>query len=422
MRKDMANVDRNEVESIHAEAYPIDTHLDSLYLTRLGAYDFWKGDWKPRRDPLSFKLLRTITPRGRNKPLCEHVSGPDFLKGGYGGACFSAHALWENLIPPPLLDPWRSWLDHRDYVHEIVDESRGQLKLTSTPEEVAEARAAGVRSAILSLEGAHILGPCGAHSRELRLTRLEQAARDGAAYLTLNHFSNTDLCEAGYQPMNPWRRIKGGGLSLFGQEFVERCIDLGLMIDVSHTCNRAILDVGVICKKRGVPLLASHAASRTVTMGGNAETSPHLDRCFTDEAIRAIVGSGGTISVILSPSFLQTSRLSNGQPNRDADLAFVVDYYERFASLIAGMNITPDPWDHLSFGSDFDGGISSIPIGIESGADLPNFTAAMLAAGWPRDRIMRVYSGNFLRVWRAARSFGRQAERAPAAMPEPVPQ
>jgi membrane dipeptidase len=415
----MANADTKELERIHSEAYPIDTHLDSLYITRLGAYDFWKGDWKPGRDPLSFKLLRAITPKGRNKPLCEHVSGPDFLKGGYGGACFSAHALWENLIPPLLLDPWRNWIEHRDYLHKIIDESHGQLKLTSTPEEVESAKAAGVRSAILSLEGAHILGPYGARSQALRMTRLEETARDGAAYITLNHFSNTDISEAGYQPMNAWRRIKGGGLSDFGQEFVERCIDLGLMIDVSHTCNKAILDVAVICKNRGVPLLASHAASRTVTLGENRHTSPHLDRGFTDEAIRAIVDTGGTISIILSPSLLQTSRLPDGKPNRDADLAFVVDYYERFANLIAGMNITPDPWDHLSFGSDFDGGISSIPIGIESGADLPNFTQAMLEAGWPKDRIIRVYSGNFLRVWRAARFRRYQAGRAPAAKPEP---
>ena len=406
--------------AIHAAAYPIDTHLDSLYLARLGAYDFWKGDWKPARDPLSFKLLRAITPRGRNKPLCEHVSGPDFLRGGYGGACFSAHALWENLIPSPILDPWQNWTDHRDHVLKIVRESGGQLRLTTTPEEVEAAKASGVRSAILSLEGAHILGANGSRSETIRLARLEQAVSEGAAYLTLNHFSNTDICEAGYQPMNPWRRIKGGGLSNFGQFFVERCIELGLMIDVSHSCSKAIPDIATICKRKGVPLLASHAASQTVTKAGSNATAPHLNRGFTDEAIRAIVDTGGTISVILSPSFLQTTRLPDGKPNRDADLAFVVDYYERFADLIAAMNITSDPWDHLSFGSDFDGGISSIPIGIESGADLPKFTRAMLDAGWPKDRIIRVYSDNFLRVWKAARSGRQDAQRAPAAMPEPL--
>ncbi|OCG95042.1 peptidase, partial [Xanthomonas euvesicatoria] len=86
------------LEAVHALACPVDTHLDSLYLSRLGGFDFWKGDWKAhRRSPILWLMSKT-SPRGRNQPLMYHVSGPDFLAGGYGGACFSAHALWENLI------------------------------------------------------------------------------------------------------------------------------------------------------------------------------------------------------------------------------------------------------------------------------------------------------------------------------------
>ncbi|UDI80846.1 membrane dipeptidase family protein [Xanthomonas citri pv. mangiferaeindicae] len=59
--------------------------------------------------------------------------------------------------------------------------------------------------------------------------------------------------------------------------------------------------------------------------------------------------------------------------------------------------------EHLSFGSDFDGGISSLPTGMRSGADLPKLTQAMLDAGWPTQRIVDVYSGNFLRIWERVR-------------------
>jgi membrane dipeptidase len=86
----------------------------------------------------------------------------------------------------------------------------------------------------------------------------------------------------------------------------------------------------------------------------------------------------------------------------DADLAFVVRYYEKLAAMIGSMNITDDPWKHLSFGSDFDGGISSMPTGMQSGADLIKLTQCMLAAGWPEQRIIDVYSENFLRVWERA--------------------
>lgn len=87
----------------------------------------------------------------------------------------------------------------------------------------------------------------------------------------------------------------------------------------------------------------------------------------------------------------------------DADLPFIVSYYERLAALIDDMRVTENPWKHLSFGSDFDGGIPSIPIGMRSGADLPRLTACMLQAGWPAHRIIDVYSENFLRVWSGAK-------------------
>lgn len=70
----------------------------------------------------------------------------------------------------------------------------------------------GALLAILSLEGAHMLGPRGVRSQALRLRRLDIAANAGAAYLTLNHFSHPDISQAGYASLNPWRGRKGAGL------------------------------------------------------------------------------------------------------------------------------------------------------------------------------------------------------------------
>ncbi|NTF07504.1 peptidase [Agrobacterium rubi] len=400
-RTSLSVTDDDLLDTVHLKAYPIDTHLDTLYLTRVGGYDFWKGDWKTKHEPFSIKIIKKITPKGKNSPHCEHVSGQDFIRGGYGGACFSAHALWENLISLPFADPWKHWQDHRHYVGRIAAESGGALRLTATPDEVRRARDEGVASAILSVEGAHILGASGRRTEALRLSRLEQIAAEGAAYITFNHFSHTDICEAGFQPMNPWRRVRGGGLSAFGRRFVHRCIDLGLMVDVSHSRSEAVIEIAGICKARGAPLLASHGAARSISTAGQVSRSKHLARTFSNDAVRAIVETGGTISIILSPYYLKDARLPDGSPDRDADIAFVVNYYERLAQLITSMDVTDDAWNHLSFGSDFDGGISSIPTGMKTGADLRNLTRAMLDAGWPEERIYKVYSGNFLRVWDA---------------------
>ncbi|OBR75910.1 peptidase [Xanthomonas arboricola] len=391
------------LEAVHALAYPVDTHLDSLYLSRLGGFDFWKGDWKAQRRSLILWLMSKTSPRGRNQPLMYHVSGPDFLAGGYGAACFSAHALWENLFGAPFLDPWNNWVEHQRYVEEMVAASNGRMRLARSAAELRAVRAEGLCCAILSLEGAHMLGPRGVRSQALRLERLGLAARAGAAYVTLNHFSHTDISQAGYAPLNPWRGIEGAGLSEFGRKVVERCIDVGLLVDLSHTSSQGVLDACAICVRRNVPAFASHAASRSVTRGAETRPSRHLDRGLDDAAIRAIVQTGGCISVILAPYFLQHAYLADGKPDMDADLAFVVGYYEAFARQIAAMGIVEDPWKHLSFGSDFDGGISSLPTGMRSGADLPRLTQAMLDAGWPTQRIVDVYSGNFLRVWERVR-------------------
>lgn len=391
------------LEEVHALAYPVDTHLDSLYLSRVAGYDFWKGDWKAHRRSLIIWLMFKTSPRGRNQPLMHHVSGPDFLAGGYGGACFSAHALWENLIGAPFLDPWKHWVDHQHYVEAVVAASNGRMRLARSAAELRAIRAEGLCCAILSLEGAHMLGPRGIRTQALRLERLGIAAKAGAAYVTLNHFSHTDISQSGYAPLNPWRGIEGAGLSEFGREVVERCIEVGLLVDLSHTSSQGILDACAICARRNVPAFASHGASRSITRGAQTRPSRHLDRGLDDAAIRAIVQTGGCISVILAPYFLQHSYLADGKPNMDADLAFVIGYYEAFARQIADMGIVEDPWKHLSFGSDFDGGISSLPTGMRSGADLPRLTQAMMDAGWPTQRIVDVYSGNFLRVWERTR-------------------
>ncbi|WOB50078.1 membrane dipeptidase [Xanthomonas hydrangeae] len=391
------------LDAVHALAYPVDTHLDSLFLSRLAGYDFWKGDWKAHRRSLIIWLMFKTSPRGRNQPLMHHVSGPDFLAGGYGGACFSAHALWENLIGAPFLDPWKHWVDHQRYVEAVVAASNGRMRLARSAAELRAIRADGLCCAILSLEGAHMLGPRGIRSQALRLERLDLAAKAGAAYVTLNHFSHTDISQSGYAPLNPWRGIEGAGLSEFGRDVVERCIKVGLLVDLSHTSSQGILDACAICARRNVPAFASHAASRSVTRGAQTRPSRHLDRGLNDAAIRAIVQTGGCISVILAPYFLRHSYLADGKPNMDADLAFVIGYYEAFARQIADMGIVEDPWKHLSFGSDFDGGISSLPTGMRSGADLPRLTQAMMDAGWPTQRIVDVYSGNFLRVWERVR-------------------
>jgi membrane dipeptidase len=56
--------------------------------------------------------------------------------------------------------------------------------------------------------------------------------------------------------------------------------------------------------------------------------------------------------------------------------------------------------DHVGLGSDFDGVSGATPEGIDSAADLPKITQALLDRGYGADDIHKVLGGNTLRVFK----------------------
>jgi membrane dipeptidase len=56
--------------------------------------------------------------------------------------------------------------------------------------------------------------------------------------------------------------------------------------------------------------------------------------------------------------------------------------------------------DHVGFGADFDGA-EAFPAGINSVADYPKVTAALLKRGYKTADINKILGGNFVRVLKA---------------------
>jgi membrane dipeptidase len=88
-------------------------------------------------------------------------------------------------------------------------------------------------------------------------------------------------------------------------------------------------------------------------------------------------------------------------------LKSLIDHIDHVAK-VAGI-------DHVGLGSDFDG-VTSLPEGIDSVADLPKITQALVQRGYTREQIDKILGGNFLRVMREveARAKRLQAERKAA--------
>ena len=72
-------------------------------------------------------------------------------------------------------------------------------------------------------------------------------------------------------------------------------------------------------------------------------------------------------------------------------LSSLIDHIDHIAK-VAGV-------DHVGLGSDFDG-VTSLPQGLDSAADLPKITDALLQRGYTPEQVRKILGGNLMRVFR----------------------
>lgn len=117
------------------------------------------------------------------------------------------------------------------------------------------------------------------------------------------------------------------GLTELGKQFVQKCNELGIILDVSHLCDRAFWDM---VEHSTRPLVASHSNARAIC------SHP---RNLSDEMIRALITMQGVIGITFVPQFLN----EDGHATVDD----VLRHIEHICSLGGA--------ERLVFGSDFDG-------------------------------------------------------------------
>jgi membrane dipeptidase len=187
------------------------------------------------------------------------------------------------------------------------------------------------------------------------------------------------------------------GLSMFGVEVVEHCNDIGMMIDVSACGHLTTMDA---CRHSKQPVLASHTAARSVF--GHARTK-------SNEALRAIAGTGGVVGVVAVPFFL------SGDPRPTVE--HWLDHIDYIASLVG--------WAHVAIGTDWPiqapdevlerallpeaGSIgfrdadhldmTQRLVGFDDCRDLPNMTRGLVKRGYDDEAIRGILGENALRVF-----------------------
>ena len=114
--------------------------------------------------------------------------------------------------------------------------------------------------------------------------------------------------------------------------------------------------------------------------------APHW-RNLTDEQMKAVSATGGTIGIIFADQFLQRK----GGPK---DHQMVLEHMEHVIHVCGE--------DHVSIGSDLDGFISP-PKDLRDGDSYLRLIQGMLERNWSPERMIKVCSENFLRTFEQLR-------------------
>ncbi|MCR8656335.1 dipeptidase [Paenibacillus endoradicis] len=120
---------------------------------------------------------------------------------------------------------------------------------------------------------------------------------------------------------------QGSGLSSLGHDFVRKCNQLGITIDVSHLSEKSFWDVYHTSTE---PIIASHSNVRAIC---------DHPRNLTDEQIKAIIERDGLIGLTFVPWFVIEEEM--------ATIDDLIPHIDHILNL-GGEN-------HIMFGSDFDG-------------------------------------------------------------------
>ncbi len=276
---------------------------------------------------------------------------------------------------------------------------------------------------------AALMGIEGGHSIEADMHLLRDYYRLGVRYMTLS-WSNTNEWADSSGDINDPKIQHHNGLTDFGKQVVLEMNRLGMMVDISHVADKTFWDAIATTK---APVIASHSSARALV---------DAPRNMTDDMLKAVAKNGGVVQVNFFNGFIDENfrKAEEAQrPDQQAarqkymaqmksdgkevnyieldrierewiakiprpPLKSLIDHIDHIAK-VAGV-------DHVGIGSDFDGVSGATPQGIDSAADLPEITQALLDRGYSAEDIHKILGGNLMRVFHEVEHVSHQMQAA----------
>jgi membrane dipeptidase len=277
-------------------------------------------------------------------------------------------------------------LDGLGFISRLL-QTRDDLILVRSASDIATAKQTGKLGLFLQMQNAQVV------ENNLDLVNMYKAIGVnviGLAYNVRNQFAN-----------GVTERVDGG-LSDLGLALIKRMNEAKVIVDVAHTGTRSALDA---CEASTLPVVLSHANYREYYAS---------KRNAPDELIKAVAKSGGLVGSVMYPSFVGDKAYPSMadyignidylvQLVRIDHVAVASDYTNQInmtdAQQKAGWKAMIDSgaWDRKTYPHD----VLTYPEGIETPKTLFNLTDGLLARGYKKEDVAKIWGGNWMRVIKA---------------------
>ena len=262
-------------------------------------------------------------------------------------------------------------------------------------------------SCVIGVEGGHIIG------RDI--SKLEALHDRGMRYLGLTWNNSNHIASSAKDETFNRNSLSNIGLSDFGSEVIQKCNDLGIIIDVSHAGEQAFWDV---VDQSQEPIIASHSSVYALC--------PHY-RNLKDDQIKAIAKTGGAVFINFYPGYIDSTFQQKAEiinMKYEVELDILAEKYDPLSNQYwfeemkllkhEKARIAPsinDVIKHISYivnlvgvdyvgiGSDYDG-VEIMPTGLENVSKLPFLTKKLIEHGYTIREVRKILGGNFKRIFK----------------------
>lgn len=316
--------------------------------------------------------------------------------GALDGGMFVIYTSQGPVTPQGFADAKAFAFKRLDEIHQTIGAYPSRIELVTTADQAMRADKAGLRFAFISIENSYPLG------EDLSLLR---KFYDGGVRMAGPVHSKDNQFADSATGTGTWK-----GLSPLGRKWVAEMNRLGMVIDGSHSSDATFDQMLELSK---APIILSHSGPKA--MWGH-------NRNIDDDRIRKLAAKGG--AVCMNSVFL-TKMVYTDERNRLSDMAddiaklspaeqarLTADIraldkvapvqdtdFENFMRNLLHLLKVAGP-DHVCMGADWDGGGGVR--GFEDITALPKVTERLVAAGYSEADIAKIWSGNVLRILRAA--------------------